>query len=255
MFLNGNRTRYLREHRIPGRNNDLWSGLVQPGLNIIILLFLVGNATGLINISSIQRPVWWLEICLWTLLIISTATIKLSPPHLVFFFRELGKALHASSPYLPAVLPDADVLEAGTTDQFIAAIPQIVDAFEIPFQRIGIRTEEHRHEIEKAVNTLYHRPNFDQQILTDCLQQLLRTAQQNWTELAAFSPREREIMELLPQNISYREIGSRLHVSISTVKTHVYHIFQKLDITTREDAIHLIRQRGWFYWSEHSSHK
>ena len=242
MFLSDNRT-------WNGANSRPrpWSSLTQLGSSIMILLFLVGNAMGFISIASIQQPGWWLAIGLWVPLITFPAFIQVSPLHHTRFFWRRKKAAHNSSPYPSALRSNPDLLEAHTADQFITIIPQIVDAFEISFQHMGVRTEEHRHEIEKAVSTLYRQPDFDKQVLADCLQRLLQAAQRNWTELAEFSPREREVLELLLQNISYREMGSRLHVSISTIKTHVYHIFQKLNISTREDAIHLIRERGWFY--------
>ncbi len=114
---------------------------------------------------------------------------------------------------------------------------------------MGVHTENYRQEIEAAVNALYDR-DADYQAFSFCLHHLLQAAKQNWTGLAAFSPREREILELLLQNMTYKEMGSRLHVSISTIKTHVYHVFQKLGISNREEAICLIRERGWFFVNE-----
>jgi two-component system response regulator DegU len=56
------------------------------------------------------------------------------------------------------------------------------------------------------------------------------------------SPREMEIIRLIAQGLSNRDIGKRLALSEKTVKNHVSHIFSKLHITTRSQAaVHAIR--------------
>jgi DNA-binding NarL/FixJ family response regulator len=44
------------------------------------------------------------------------------------------------------------------------------------------------------------------------------------------SPREREVVQLIAEGFSTREIAEQLHVSIKTVNTHREHIFEKLKI-------------------------
>jgi DNA-binding NarL/FixJ family response regulator len=48
--------------------------------------------------------------------------------------------------------------------------------------------------------------------------------------------RELEILGLLTQGHTNGEIGRELHVSVSTVKAHVEHIFAKLDVSDRTQA-------------------
>jgi DNA-binding CsgD family transcriptional regulator len=213
--------------------------------------------TGLVSASFIQQPLWWVLVLLWTALIILVATVQMvyvyHPYRLPLFDRLHKRAL--TGPSLPEVLQKAELAVKNAGDSLPLMAPQIIAAFELPFQHMGVRTQEYRKDIEGAVRALYCAPNFDKQALSDCLQVLLLAAKQNWTGLAAFSPREREILELLPQNISYKEMSCRLHVSTSTIKTHIYHIFQKLDISNREEAISLIRERGWFLIQEHSERR
>ena len=47
--------------------------------------------------------------------------------------------------------------------------------------------------------------------------------------------REKEIFLLLYHGKRYREIADTLFISVSTVKTHINHIYKKLDITRREE--------------------
>jgi DNA-binding NarL/FixJ family response regulator len=49
-------------------------------------------------------------------------------------------------------------------------------------------------------------------------------------ELAALSPREREVLQLLAEGASSKEMAARLHVSIKTVESHRQHMMQRLDI-------------------------
>ncbi|HNS13584.1 MAG TPA: LuxR C-terminal-related transcriptional regulator [Bacteroidia bacterium] len=57
----------------------------------------------------------------------------------------------------------------------------------------------------------------------------------------ALSKREMEILNLLAQGHSNREIAEKLFVSLSTVKTHLQNIFEKLDVKRRTQAIEKAR--------------
>jgi DNA-binding NarL/FixJ family response regulator len=50
------------------------------------------------------------------------------------------------------------------------------------------------------------------------------------------SPREREVLQLLAQGQTNREIARRLTVSVSTIKIHVEHILAKLGVSDRTQA-------------------
>lgn len=59
----------------------------------------------------------------------------------------------------------------------------------------------------------------------------------------ALTTREQEIVELLAQNLMYKEIASKLNVSFATVRTHVEHIYQKLHVRSRAEAVSIFQQR------------
>ena len=54
--------------------------------------------------------------------------------------------------------------------------------------------------------------------------------------LEQLSEREREVLTLLAQGLRNREIGERLFISESTVKTHVRHVLEKLQTRNRAEA-------------------
>jgi DNA-binding NarL/FixJ family response regulator len=51
------------------------------------------------------------------------------------------------------------------------------------------------------------------------------------------SPREHDVLELLAEGLSNKEIGHRLFVSANTVRFHVGAILEKLDASTRTEAV------------------
>ncbi len=56
-------------------------------------------------------------------------------------------------------------------------------------------------------------------------------------EQLGISNRELEVLELMASGFSNQEIGDRLFVSLSTVKTHVGNLFVKLDVKRRTQAV------------------
>ena len=55
--------------------------------------------------------------------------------------------------------------------------------------------------------------------------------------ISILSNRENEILELLAQGMLYKEIAARLFISQETVRKHVYHIYEKLHVNNRVEAI------------------
>ncbi|MEI6077466.1 MAG: helix-turn-helix transcriptional regulator [Verrucomicrobiota bacterium] len=51
------------------------------------------------------------------------------------------------------------------------------------------------------------------------------------------SAREQEVFDLLLQGFYYREISDRLEISYATVHTHLKHIYKKLQVRSRNQAV------------------
>jgi len=61
-----------------------------------------------------------------------------------------------------------------------------------------------------------------------------------------FTERELEVLSLLRTSLSLPEIADRLYVSVNTVRSHVKHIYDKLDVHGRTEAIDRAEDLGLF---------
>ena len=53
----------------------------------------------------------------------------------------------------------------------------------------------------------------------------------------SLSPREREMLALIVEGLTAKEMADRLSVSIHTIDTHTRHLFRKLDVRSRAAAV------------------
>ncbi len=57
------------------------------------------------------------------------------------------------------------------------------------------------------------------------------------SSLDVLSKREHEILEMLSTGLLYKEISDKLAISSETVRKHVYHIYEKLHVGNRVEAV------------------
>jgi len=58
------------------------------------------------------------------------------------------------------------------------------------------------------------------------------------------SPREREILRRIAAGDSVPAIARAMHLSVSTVKTHAHHLYEKLEVSDRAAAVAVAMRRG-----------
>ena len=56
-------------------------------------------------------------------------------------------------------------------------------------------------------------------------------------KVEGLSQREEEILQNLSKGYSTKEIAERLSVSVNTVRTHLQHIYDKLHVRSRTEAV------------------
>ena len=62
--------------------------------------------------------------------------------------------------------------------------------------------------------------------------------------LSELSDAELRVLRFLPTNLTAADIASEIYVSMNTVKTHMRHIYAKLDVHTRVEAVDRARELG-----------
>lgn len=61
--------------------------------------------------------------------------------------------------------------------------------------------------------------------------------------IGKLSDRERQILEQLARGLRYKEIADTLHLSIDTVRTHIRNLYDKLQVSSRTDALNKVYPR------------
>lgn len=61
----------------------------------------------------------------------------------------------------------------------------------------------------------------------------------------SLSPREVEILQLVARGLSNQQVGSELYLSPATVKSHLAHIYTKLDVGSRTAAVAAATEQGY----------
>jgi DNA-binding NarL/FixJ family response regulator len=60
--------------------------------------------------------------------------------------------------------------------------------------------------------------------------------------LDGLTAREREVLSLIDEHLTNRQIADTLSIAEGTVETHVHSILQKLDVSSRGEAARLYRR-------------
>jgi len=79
-----------------------------------------------------------------------------------------------------------------------------------------------------AAGKSFFSPAVGKVLLEDYMRKLQRTGAEDSYEL--LSPREREILQLVAEGKSSKEIATLLNLSVYTVETHRAHVMQKLNV-------------------------
>jgi DNA-binding NarL/FixJ family response regulator len=97
-----------------------------------------------------------------------------------------------------------------------------------------------RDEIERiysdyAISAYIEKQTFDRAMFRRVVAET-RAASQSRDELSVLTDREREVLDLLAQGLTNKQIAEKLVITTNTVKRHLKAIFEKLDVHTRSAA-------------------
>jgi two-component system, NarL family, nitrate/nitrite response regulator NarL len=80
----------------------------------------------------------------------------------------------------------------------------------------------------------------EQTVAEQVLEQVLsrrKAPEREELQVAALTPREREVIELVCQGLRNKEITDRLHISLATVSHHLTSVYRKLEVTDRTSLV------------------
>lgn len=86
-------------------------------------------------------------------------------------------------------------------------------------------------------------PSVTKKLIEEFAKRPVRTSKKA-TELETLTERELEVMKEVARGLTNAEIAARLHVSETTVKTHVAHLLDKLELRDRVQAVILAYESG-----------
>jgi DNA-binding NarL/FixJ family response regulator len=61
--------------------------------------------------------------------------------------------------------------------------------------------------------------------------------QQSGNQQAALSPRERMVLDCLAKGLAYKQIEDQLGINVTTIRTYLRRIYEKLHVQTRSEAV------------------
>jgi DNA-binding NarL/FixJ family response regulator len=64
-------------------------------------------------------------------------------------------------------------------------------------------------------------------------------------EAVRLTARERQVVDLLGDGLSNKEIANRLHIAVHTVKSHVHNVLEKLSLRSRLEVAAFTHATGW----------
>lgn len=59
------------------------------------------------------------------------------------------------------------------------------------------------------------------------------------------SARQRDVIELLAEGLVYKQIAARMHLGVSTVRTHLHQAYTRLGVFDRAQAVLMCAREGW----------
>ena len=98
--------------------------------------------------------------------------------------------------------------------------------------------DAHREDLLEAIRTVHAGGSMIPPVIAERLVAHLESPLSDLTE------REAEVLELLASGARNKEIAADLSLSAGTVKWHISNVFEKLDVTTRTEAVRVAQERG-----------
>ena len=103
--------------------------------------------------------------------------------------------------------------------------------------------------MEAGANAFIEKTNNPNQIIA-ALRELLAPEEEDEASAPTnvptkLSKRQKQLILMLDQGLSNRDIAEKLNISEHTVKVHFWRLFRRLGVNSRTQALHFARTNGW----------
>jgi RNA polymerase sigma factor (sigma-70 family) len=132
-------------------------------------------------------------------------------------------------------LPEIDSNSAGLEGHQLLAAAQKDAIPTIVVSGITEPEEIQRVYAEYSISAYIEKHAFDRAAFRRLIEETRRNHAAQ-SELSTLTEREREVLDLLAQGLTNKEIAERLVITTNTVKRHLKAVFEKLDVHTRSAA-------------------
>jgi DNA-binding NarL/FixJ family response regulator len=96
-------------------------------------------------------------------------------------------------------------------------------------------------QITDAVLQVYHGgSSLSANIARNIVNTFKQTAENQIQAHSALTTRENEILTCLSEGLLYKELADKLGISIDTVRSHIRHIYEKLQVNSRAEAVNKV---------------
>ncbi len=112
-------------------------------------------------------------------------------------------------------------------------------------------TEFEARCLEAGANAFIEKSNSPAQIIAALRSLLVTDEEEEAADDAApagptkLSKRQKQLILMLDQGLSNRDIAEKLNISEHTVKVHFWRLFRRLGVNSRTQALHFARTNGW----------
>jgi len=87
-------------------------------------------------------------------------------------------------------------------------------------------------------------PSLTDSLFSRVVEHTGRMGEAQLSESVRMTGREREIIEVIAEGLSNKEIAQRLHIAVHTVKSHIHNILEKLALHTRLEIATYAHSKG-----------
>jgi len=103
-----------------------------------------------------------------------------------------------------------------------------------------LKSDAGRHLVTAVESLSHHKPFFTARVSEALLDAYLKSASKpdEGSVVRTLTPREREIVQMLAEGKSNKEVATGLSISIKTVETHRAAVMRKLDINSIVELVH-----------------